>query len=142
MKLVSELMTRPVVTLKETDNLGRIDELLQRQRIRHLPVVRGEQLVGLVTHRDLLRALAHRGEDGRRDALWAVDFMQREVATVRPETPLREALSLMLRNKYGCLPVVDARGALAGILTESDLLRYCHELLAEVDLREEAAEYR
>ena len=56
MKTVGELMTRDLVTLKETQNLAIADELLRLHRIRHLPVVREGKLVGLLTHRDLLKA--------------------------------------------------------------------------------------
>src|SRR5262249_54558325 len=109
-------------------------------RIRHLPVVRGRKLVGLVTHRDLLRALARAAAEGPLETLWAMDVMQRDVMLVRPETPLRDAIRLSLRNKYGCLPVVDAAGELVGIVTHADFVQLAAELLEEADLREAAAE--
>ncbi|MCI0574321.1 MAG: CBS domain-containing protein [Myxococcaceae bacterium] len=140
MKRVGELMTRDVVTLKETDSLARVDLLLSRARIRHLPVVRGRRLVGLLTHRDLLRAMASVCQ-GERE-VWVMDVMVRDVATVQPETPVREALHQMVSNRYGCLPVLDGSGELMGILTDSDLLRYCDELLWEKDLQEAPGEYR
>ncbi|MCI0569503.1 MAG: CBS domain-containing protein [Myxococcaceae bacterium] len=142
MRRVAELMTRDVVTLKEMDNLARIDELLRQERVRHLPVVRDGKLVGLVTHRDLLRALAKSAAEGPLETLWAMDFMQRDVATVHPNTPLRDAIQLSLNNKYGCLPVVDHAGDLVGIVTHADFVRLAAELLEDVDLREAAAEDR
>jgi CBS domain-containing protein len=135
---VQDLMTRDVITLRPVDNLRRVDALLRRGRVRHLPVVDGGRLVGLVTHRDLLAAAARGREE---PAVWAMDAMTRDPTTVRPDSSLREALELMLRNKFGCLPVVDAGGALVGILTESDLVRFCGELVRGLDRRSEAAEY-
>ena len=135
---VQDLMTHHVLTLRPLDNLRHADALLRRGSVRHLPVVEGTRLVGLVTHRDLLAAAA-RGREA--PALWALDAMTRRLTTVRPETPLSEALQLMLRNKFGCLPVVNEAGALVGILTDSDLVRFCGELLSGMDLRAEAAEY-
>lgn len=141
MKTVGELMTRELVTLKETQNLAIADELLRLHRIRHLPVVRQGKLVGLVTHRDLLKATALKCPDPATQPLWAADIMNREVRTVRPDTALREAVSLMLDNKYGCLPVTGEDGALMGILTEADLVRYAQHLIGDLDRRSEAAEY-
>jgi CBS domain-containing protein len=135
---VQDLMTHHVLTLKPLDNLRHADALLRRGSVRHLPVVEGTRLVGLVTHRDLLAAAA-RGREA--PALWALDAMTRDVVTVRPDAPLSEALQLMLNNKFGCLPVVDAQGTLLGILTDSDLVRFCGELLSGLDLHAQAAEY-
>ncbi|MFP2933213.1 CBS domain-containing protein [Pyxidicoccus sp. 3LG] len=141
MQIVGELMTRDVVTLKETQNLSRADELLRLHRIRHLPVLRQGKLVGLVTHRDLLRAASVHATDPAAQPLWAADIMTRDVETVGAEMPLKDAVELMLKHKYGCLPVVDPSGVLLGILTEADLVRYARHLIGELDRREMAAEF-
>lgn len=142
MQTVGELMTRDLVTLTETQNLTRAEELLRLHRIRHLPVVRNGKLVGLVTHRDLLRAAAQcGGADLAEQPLWASDVMVREVTTVHPDTPTREAVRLMLNNKYGCLPVVEADGGLVGIITEADVVRFAQHLIEDMDRRSMAAEY-
>ena len=142
MQTVGELMTRSLVTLTETQNLAMADELLRLHRIRHLPVVRHGKLIGLVTHRDLLRAAAQRGgADPAKQPLWASDVMVRDVKTVRADTPTREAVKLLLDNKYGCLPVVGADGQLVGILTEADVVRFAQHLIEDMDRRSLAAEY-
>jgi CBS domain-containing protein len=141
MQTVGELMTRNLVTLTETQNLAMVDELLRLHRIRHLPVVRDRKLVGLVTHRDLLKAAQRGGADPARQPLWASDVMVRDVKTVRADTPTREAVKLMLDNKYGCLPVVGADGELLGIITEADMVRFAQHLIEDMDRRSLAAEY-
>jgi CBS-domain-containing membrane protein len=141
MKIVGELMTRDLVTLKETQNLALADELLRLHRIRHLPVVREGKLVGLITHRDLLKASSAKSADPANNPLWASDVMNREVKTVRPDMSLREAVKVMLDHKFGCLPVVAEDGMLMGILTEADLVRYARQLIRELDRKSEAAEY-
>ncbi|MFL5347684.1 MAG: CBS domain-containing protein [Hyalangium sp.] len=141
MKTVGELMTRDLVTLKETQNLAMADELLRLHRIRHLPVVREGKLVGLITHRDLLKATSNKTPDPAKNPTWAADIMNREVRTVRPDMSLRDSVKLMLDNKFGCLPVVGEDGKLLGILTEADLVRYAQQLLTEMDRMSEAAEY-
>jgi CBS domain-containing protein len=141
MKTVGELMTRDLITLKESQNLAIADELLRLHRIRHLPVVREGKLVGLITHRDLLKATGLKCPDPSKNPLWAADIMNREVRTVRPDLSLREAVSVMLENKFGCLPVVGEGGNLLGILTEADLVRYAQQLITDLDRLSEAAEY-
>ena len=141
MQTVGELMTRDLVTLAENQNLNQADELLRLHRIRHLPVVRNGKLVGLITHRDLLKAAAHRGTDPAKQPLWASDVMVRDVKTVRPDSPTRDAVKLLLHNKYGCLPVVGADGELIGILTEADMVRFAQHLIEDLDRRSLAREY-
>jgi CBS domain-containing protein len=141
MQIVGELMTREVVTLKETQNLAKADELLRLHRIRHLPVLRQGKLVGLVTHRDLLRAASVHSTDPASQPLWAADIMTRDVDTVRADTPLKDAVALMLKHKYGCLPVVDDNHHLLGIVTEADLVRYAQYLIEERDRHEMSAEF-
>lgn len=130
---VQDLMTRDVITLRPMDNLRQVDALLRLGRVRHLPVVEGGRLVGLVTHRDLLRAQARvRSSPGIR----ASEVMTREVETIPPDTSVRYAIYKLLDDKVGCLPVVDAAGRLVGIFTESDAVRFAGRLLGE---REQAA---
>ena len=139
MYTVAQLMTRDVVTLREGETLEDADALLERRHVRHLPVVRGKKLVGLVTHRDLLRAFQASGKT-RRPVL-ARDAMTRDVTTLRPDASLLEAIRLMLANKFGCLPVTARDGTLVGIVTESDLLRVAAERVEEIDRRDLAAEF-
>ncbi|MCP4899214.1 MAG: CBS domain-containing protein [bacterium] len=133
---VDELMSRELVTLTEDETLAHAQQCMARGRIRHLPVVRDGQLVGLVTHRDLLAssfsifADVHRSEQRRVFAQIAVtELMHRDVITVRPHTPVSEAARTLLKNKYGCLPVVDDEGVLVGMITEADFLRLTVRLL-------------
>jgi CBS domain-containing protein len=133
MYTVADLMTRDVVTLRETDDLALADTVFRLGRIRHLPVADPQgRLLGLITHRDLLRCHAVRGEFFGRATL-ARDMMNTAVVTISAKTPLRDALRLMSRNKFGCLPVVDADNRLVGILTEADLVRLVAEMVDEFD---------
>ena len=133
---LGDLMTRDVVSLEENDSLDRADVYLDLGHIRHLPVTRQGKLVGLVTHRDLLRH-CRRSSDSQ---LTARDVMRRDVTTLPPEASSREAIRLMLSNKFGCIPVID-QGKLVGIVTESDLLRVADARIEELERRELAAAY-
>jgi CBS domain-containing membrane protein len=129
MLTVGELMIRDVVTLEADDALIQVDDLLKRHHIRHVPVVRGGKLVGMVSHRDLIRALARRPVGQGSQPLSVSEVMTREVETVAPDTSAREAIEKLLDGRFGCLPVVGARGELVGIVTESDFLRLAIDLL-------------
>lgn len=135
MLTVQELMTRDVVTLEVDDAIIQVDDLLKRHHIRHVPVVHGRKLVGLVSHRDLIRALA------RQHKLWGTkpisvkDIMTREVETVTPSASAHQAIERLLDRRFGCLPVVDEEGDLVGIVTESDFLRLALQLLEEREHR-------
>ncbi len=129
---VASLMTTSVTTLAPNDTLADAWKLMQRARIRHLPVTdRRGKLVGLVSHRDLLAAsqssLAFRDLDDRLRVLaWAyvADVMEMHVTTIGADEPAAEAAARMMRLKIGCLPVLGPDGRLAGIVTEEDFLRW------------------
>lgn len=127
---VGEIMTRKLVTMRPEDDLAKLHDEMTECHIRHVPVVDDQgTLVGLVSHRDLLRStLVERPgvssyvEDSILHGMKVGEVMTTELEVTRPETDLREAARIMLREKYGCLPVVEGN-RLIGILTEADFLR-------------------
>ena len=135
-------MTRDVTTLAADEGLTLADEVMSLKRIRHVPVVRGKQLLGLISHRDLLRAqarllLATKPTDDQEVyvSVAAEDIMTKDVVTVHPDMRILEAADLLLEQPFGCLPVVEG-GALVGIVTEADLLRWTMRQLREQTSRE------
>ena len=131
MLTVGELMTSEVVTLEEDDALIQVDDLLKRHHIRHVPVVHGRTLVGMVSHRDLIRALARQPAGTGAQPLIIKEVMSRDVETVEPHASASQAIEKLLDRRFGCLPVVDAQGELVGIVTESDFMRLALRLLRE-----------
>lgn len=136
--LVRDLMTRDVVTLDAEESLLLADDVMRLGRIRHLPVVSGgaNVLVGLVTHRDMLRAsvsslagLSRNEEASIKRAVPVREVMMMKVTTIGPDVPAIEAATLMLERKLGCLPVVDEGGRLVGILTEADFVELARRYL-------------
>ncbi|MDQ3266172.1 MAG: CBS domain-containing protein [Myxococcota bacterium] len=138
MYLVQDFMTRKVLSLEEHDDLTLAQNLMAFGRFRHLPVTRSGALIGLVSQRDLARAQAQRDD---LLSLRTLDVMIREVQTVSPQTRLRDALELMLRHKYGCVPVVDGDGVLVGILTEEDGVRFALRMAKDLDEVGEVIEF-
>ena len=129
-RLVRDLMTERVYTLSPSDDLVALEDLMDFRHVRHVPIVDREgELVGLATHRDLSRSVLSRLEDVpmsvERDLLRTRrirEIMTTEPETVEPDVSLKEAASVLLENKIGCLPVVEGL-RLVGILTEADFVR-------------------
>lgn len=128
--VVSDVMQTEVVSLGTGDRLDLVEDIMQLGRIRHLPVLEDSRLVGLVSNRDLLAASLSRALDfespQRRSFARSVqvdEVMSRDLVTVEPSTPLREAAAILLRRQIGCLPVVKPDGTLVGLLSENDLVR-------------------
>ncbi|MEO8180211.1 MAG: CBS domain-containing protein [Deltaproteobacteria bacterium] len=128
--MVSDVMTRDVVSAEEDDTLSNLLGSLKALRFRHLPVTDEDRLIGLVTERDLLGLASstllphHEMQDQALQERFRVrDIMVRDVLTVSPETSLQEAGKLLLKQRFGCLPVVDKDNVLVGILTGSDFIK-------------------
>lgn len=135
--LVRDLMTADVATLRDTDHLDLADDLMRLGRIRHTPVLRGEQLVGIVSQRDLFRAAVSSVLDFRRAAerewlakIRVAEVMSHPVLTAEPDWPVVRAVDYMLAKRVGCLPVVEG-GHLVGMLSERDCLTLLARLLGE-----------
>jgi acetoin utilization protein AcuB len=125
MLLVRDSMTQEVVTVGPETMAGEALALCRENGIRHLPVLEGGRLVGMISDRDLRSATPALGDPDRAEAFERIrvaDEMAKEVATVRPEDPIEEAAIEMYERKIGCLPVVDD-GDLVGIVTSSDVMR-------------------
>ncbi|MDX1546341.1 MAG: CBS and ACT domain-containing protein [Rhodothermales bacterium] len=118
--LLEEIMQRPVWTIAPAARLDEAYRLMRRHNVRHLPVVEGERLVGIVTDRDV-RALTRPGSGVFGGGTPVHRAMTPDPITAGPRDPVEEAARLMRRRKVGCLPVLDG-GRLAGIVTVTDLL--------------------
>jgi CBS domain-containing membrane protein len=133
--LVRDLMTDVVETLSIGDSLAFAEHLMRSGRLRHLPVIDGdERLIGLVTHRRILRAwvshgVPHREAPGSVAQEVPVEMlMEKNVLTVSPDTTAALAAALLESSKFGCLPVVE-HGKLVGIVTEADFVRFARKYL-------------
>jgi len=125
---VRDIMVKEVATLDINDELSLANDIMRLGRIRHLPVVDGGRLVGIVSERDLFRsslaqALGYGTKTTREimKTLSIKDVMVPEVVTIAPDAEACEAVQLMLDKKIGCVPVVDNH-RLVGLITETDIL--------------------
>ena len=128
---VRDSMTREVITLGPEASAAEAWGVCQELGIRHLPIVEGGRLVGLVSDRDLRDVSPPRGSGGERDTLGWVrlrDIMSTDLATIAPLDTIEHAAREIYDRKIGCLPVV-ADGELVGIITSSDMMRTLIELV-------------
>ena len=137
---VQDLMSNDVLSIREDESIAKARAMMNVARIRHVPVVdRAGDFVGLITHRDILAVTVSRLADitpevqaDLDEGVRARDIMNNDVLTVEPDTKLLDAAKILLRHKYGCLPVLDGR-RLVGMITEADFLRLAIHLLDAVD---------
>jgi acetoin utilization protein AcuB len=121
--LVQDVMHADVVTVAPRSTLAEAFELARQRGIRHLPVVDGGVLVGIVSDRDLKRALPPgTAAPAPELAGLAVErLMTRPVITTGPTVSVEEAARVMVSEKISALPVTDG-GRLVGIVTETDVV--------------------
>lgn len=113
---VREVMKENLLTVSPDQTIRLATQMMLWSGIRHLPVVRDDELVGMVSDRDLLRA----GQIGT--AIGTVeDIMSRSVETIPPTCEVSEAASKLVEHAIDCLPVVED-GTLIGLITTTDLL--------------------
>jgi acetoin utilization protein AcuB len=153
--IIRDWMCTNVITINPELRIERAWEVMTRRGIRHLPVVKNKSLVGIITERDLKRALfpttplAWVPRIGRSHATGALHdlpveaIMTKAVLTVTPAEPLLTAVMCMVTEKIGSLPVVNDTYGLVGIVTDTDLLKALVFLLSqEPNPSEPAAAYQ
>jgi CBS domain-containing protein len=132
---VEPCMDTDIVTVNEQEPVDLVANLMVWNHIRHVMVEDAEhRLVGLVSQRKLVSLVGTYHPEGTDGPLPVSEIMQRDPVTVSPETPTVEAINLMRRNGWSCLPVVKD-DHLVGVLTESQLMAIAGQLL-EDKLRE------
>ena len=124
---VADVMTGKVVTLSPHHSFSEAANLMNDRYFRHCVVVDAHgQIVGVISDRDILRALA-RNPNARSKSLDQI--MTHNPVTVRRHTPIADAVSKILSKRINCLPVVEEDGSVCGIVTSTDLIKSYQQLL-------------
>jgi CBS domain-containing membrane protein len=137
---IKDIMTTEVFTLRATQTLALARFLMKLKHVRHIPIVADDShFIGLLTHRDLLAhtisLVADPGQNEQEELdeyIHLGQIMKTNILTVDPEMNLRDAIPILLENKYGCLPVISS-DKLVGIVTEADFLKLTLALLKETE---------
>ncbi len=128
---VANIMTRDVHTVNVNNSLQEANDLFSKYHIRHIPVVSGEKLIGILSHTDILRISFGNtfgdNQDGTDEAIFNMlsinQVMKHSPVTVSPDNTLKEAAEILAEKEFHALPVTKD-GNLAGIITTTDIIRY------------------
>ncbi len=128
---VTTIMTKNVIKLNITDDLTKAEMLFKKHHIRHIPVVNGNRIVGMLSLTDLLRiSFADAVDEDAQDVdvtvynMFTVEqVMARNLVKVSPETSIREVAEILATKEFHALPVVMDE-LLVGIVTTTDLIKY------------------
>ncbi len=127
-RTVGQIMTTDLFTVQPGDIVDLAASVMEWSHIRHVPVEdEGGTLVGLVSHRSLLRMIARGMTD---DMVDVASIMHTDLVTVSSETLTVDAIKLMREKQVSCLPVVEG-GRLVGLITERDLIEVSARLLED-----------
>lgn len=131
---VSSIMTKNVIKLNITDDLNKAESLFKKHKIRHIPVVSGKRIIGMLSYTDLLRISFVDAVDDEADVVDATVYnlftveqvMAKKLVTVTSDTTIREVAEILSTKEFHALPVVD-QDVLMGIVTTTDLIKYLIE---------------
>lgn len=130
---VSKIMTTNVVKLNLKDELTKAEALFKKHKIRHIPVVNGTKIIGMLSYSDLLRISFADAvyDDEEIDAVVYDMFdisqvMTKNIVTISDDTTIREAAEVLASKEFHALPV-ERDGHLVGIVTTTDLIKYLLE---------------
>lgn len=128
---VANVMTKDVLTVNVNNTLQEANDLFRKKPIRHLPVVSGDNLIGILSQTDILRISFGNtfgndqvgGDEAIFDMLSINQVMKHSPTTVGPEDTIKEAAKILADREFHALPVAD-NGKLVGIITTTDIINY------------------
>ncbi len=128
---VSSIMTKNIVKLTIKDDLTKAESLFKHHKIRHIPVVNGATIIGMLSYTDLLRISFADAIDDDEEVIDTTIYnmftveqvMAKKLITITPETTIKEAAQILAKKEFHALPVCEGH-LLVGILTTTDLIKY------------------
>jgi CBS domain-containing protein len=134
---VGDVMTVGVVSLPETSTVQQAAKQLKRTKVGSIIVTRKGKAVGIVTERDIAYKVVAEGKNASKTMLKSI--MSRPLRVIRTVESIQNAATALATNKVKRLPVVDKKGQLVGIISDSDLMR-AYPGLVDVLMEEEKLE--
>jgi len=128
---VSEIMSKHLITLNSTDTLETAESLFKKNKIRHIPVVNGEHIIGMLSYTDLLRISFVDAVDDDDENVESIVYnmftieqvMTKNIVSVTADTTIKEVAEILAVKEFHALPIVDDK-KLVGIMTTTDLIKY------------------
>ncbi|SHL68728.1 CBS domain-containing protein [Flavobacterium chilense] len=127
---ISHIMTKSVITANENDDLRKVVEMLKKNTIRHIPITKGKEVIGIISRSDINRltfGALFEGQEGADEAILDMltipQVMTSKPKTVSSDTIVRDLAEIFVAEEFHALPVVD-NGELKGIVTTTDVVKY------------------
>ena len=128
---ISQIMTTNVITLDFNNTLEHAEEMFKKHNIRHIPVVKGDVILGMLSYTDLMRISFADAVDDDEHYVDTVVYnmftieqvMASNVVSVASDTTIKEVAEILSQREFHALPVVD-NNKLVGIVTTTDLINY------------------
>ncbi|MBT8181549.1 MAG: CBS domain-containing protein [Eudoraea sp.] len=128
---VSSIMTTNLITLDVKDGLDKAEHLFKKYKIRHIPVIEKNKIIGMISMNDLLRISfadgAYREEENISSSIYDMftlrQLMIGNLETVSPDATIKDVAELLVKREFHSLPVVE-NGTLKGMVTTTDLIKY------------------
>jgi CBS domain-containing protein len=131
---VSSIMTDSVITVSVNDHLRDVKKKFSKENIRHLPVMSGEELVGIISKNDIMRLSFGSVFDNQENADEAVldmlsvdQVMTHKPKSIKADMLIRDVAEILVSSHFHSLPVVDDDGKVVGIVTSTDIIQYLLE---------------
>ncbi len=128
---VSVIMTQNIIKLNLTDDLSKAESLFKQFKIRHIPVVSGNKILGMLSYTDLVRISFVDAVDDDDEVVDTTVYnlftleqvMTKNLVTITPETTIKETAEILASREFHALPVCNG-DLLVGIVTTTDLIKY------------------
>ncbi len=128
---VSSIMTTNLITLDVKESLEKAEHLFKKYKIRHIPVIENDKIIGMISLNDILRISfadgAYREEENISSSIYEMftirQLMIGNLETVSTDTTIKEVAELLVKREFHSLPVVE-NGRLKGMVTTTDLIKY------------------
>lgn len=128
--LIKDVMTTQLITIKETESIDSARQIFEKNKIRHIIVTDGDKLIGILSNHDLLRVSfgdtygddQTTVDDAIVNMLTVKDVMRHDPIFISPDSPIEDAIFVLLNRRFHSLPVVE-NNKVVGIVTTTDFLK-------------------
>jgi CBS domain-containing protein len=130
---VSKIMSTDLLSVNQTQSLREVEAIISNQHIRHVPVVSGDKIIGMLSKTDLQKISFVNTVDGdglttaMYDNLTIDQVMTKDITTVEQDDTILDVATILSKNEFHALPVTD-NGKLVGIVTTTDLVKFLIDL--------------
>ena len=128
---ISNVMTNNITTVQQGQSLSEVRHKMVDSNVHHIPVLSGQQLVGMISFTDMMKlnVVINGADDRSVDAIidqhfQIKDVMSKDLITLTAKDTIRQASDILSENNFHAIPVTNGKGELEGLVTSSDLIRY------------------